>query len=213
MNSIKTIIINLERRKDRWQEMRQELSKVSCLDYQFFKAIDGQDILPIYNKALDTPNKHACLLSHKKAIQQAKENDYEQVLILEDDIEFCHDFDKKFNIYYNSLPKDWGIAYLSYAVTPAINHLFPEASLIKDNIYKMNGSLGAWAYLVNNSMYDILINEFDREKNFTDNILAEIQKRHNCYCYKPFLVCPKNGVSDTSEAYVEWQDTRKEFLT
>ena len=52
------------------------------------------------------------LASFLKIFQDVIKNDYQTVLILEDDCQFIDNFKKEFNKSYQELPDDWSLFYL-----------------------------------------------------------------------------------------------------
>lgn len=51
-------------------------------------------------------------LKHCWIVEDAIKNNYESIMILEDDAEFVDDFVDKFNSYYKQLPKDWDMCFV-----------------------------------------------------------------------------------------------------
>lgn len=95
----KIFIVNLDERKDRWEETLKELKNLGITNFERFSAI-RPDIkkVPVefYNK-LVSPHKAkpkyqtgavGCKMSHYEIIKLAKKRNYKRILILEDDIEF-----------------------------------------------------------------------------------------------------------------------------
>lgn len=70
--------INLDRRTDRWEAVKREFAKIDILDRV------------IRFSAIETPkNWHiGCILSHRTIIQKAKNEDWKNVLVFEDDVKF-----------------------------------------------------------------------------------------------------------------------------
>lgn len=203
MNSkLTTYCINLKRRTDRKKSMVKEFSKVAdVLDAEFIEAIDGKDL---YDKPQRywTTELYACVLSHKKAIQRAKDNKLDMVLICEDDVVFCEDFDVRLTNYFKEVPSDWNMMYLGFFDNSNITGVTPIND--KDNIVRLNRNVGAFAYIVNSNMYDIILNEFNKEYDYTDIALAKLQETNNCYCCLPFMVYVTSGYSDLSNGIANY---------
>lgn len=64
-------VVNLERRKDRLESIKQEMEYIGW-DYEYFPAVDTNDHV-------------GCTKSHLEIIKIAKERNYEKVLVVEDD--------------------------------------------------------------------------------------------------------------------------------
>jgi len=81
---IPAIVINLDTRTDRWQQIIQRFSNVNSIQLERFSAIKH------------SKGSTGCLLSHQSIVRYAKDNNYEMVLVLEDDCKVCNDFDLRF---------------------------------------------------------------------------------------------------------------------
>ena len=190
----KIYIINLERREDRKEKMIEELKKENIKNYEFIKAIDGQDkkIINKFEKIKEKTNiinsgHFACLLSHIKAIKLAKKNNLNSVLILEDDVLFENNFMKKIkHIKINS----YDIVYLGGIIN--------KIKLFYNRWAKHNYIIGAYAYIVTKNMYNILLDELKKLDDFVDLCyLKKIQKNYKVFILDD-LVKTNLATSDTS---------------
>ena len=117
------IYLNLEKRKDRKQFIENQLSKFKILDKcKLINSIDGQLIddneyeyhmsyfkVHKFSKIKERIlGKIGCYLTHLKALEHAINNNYDNVIILEDDCSF-HSFDKSIEI---NPPDNCDIFYL-----------------------------------------------------------------------------------------------------
>lgn len=175
---MKAFCINLKHRTDRKEAMEEQFDKVTCLDWDFVEAIYGNEerCCP---PGFSTFNEYACLLSHLKALQLARE--YDMALILEDDIEFVDNFDSKFEDLLNNIPKEWDIIYLT--IYP--NEL--EKLPLIEGFYVAIGQYGAMAYLVNKESTKKIIKEVEHKLFIYDQHLALIQNDRKCFIAKPLL--------------------------
>ena len=62
--NIKIIVINLEKHKDRKNHMLNEINKISKIESEFFKGIDGREEI----KQIETDNKEIDILLYKNSI-------------------------------------------------------------------------------------------------------------------------------------------------
>lgn len=109
----RVVIINLARRPDRLEQIRVELAKH---DWPFvapvvMNAIDGKKI---ECPAGYTEGNHvwACFQSHRRAIEDAINDDCHSVLVLEDDAILCDDFAERSKQFMRDIPDDWEFAWL-----------------------------------------------------------------------------------------------------
>jgi GR25 family glycosyltransferase involved in LPS biosynthesis len=128
---LKTFVINLDRRQDRW-EMFQEHKEPRFLDYERFSAVDGSKLKP--NKQLQrifqgndynmAQGMVGCAMSHLKLFIQLINSDYDAYVIFEDDIKFCNEFEIKFNKIIGTLPGDFDFCYLGYHLRDKNNSFY-----------------------------------------------------------------------------------------
>jgi len=162
MNSISDIkhafYINLKSRPDRKQHVETQLKNVG-INAERFNAIK------MSNGAI------GCSMSHLKIIETAKANDWEHILIVEDDILFTDSnlFVKQFNKFLSS-HKDFDVALI------AGNNL-PPYKRIDDSCVKVTHCQTTTGYIVQKHYYDVLI------KNFKDGILNLIKEPANHFLY------------------------------
>lgn len=96
------VIINLKKRSDRWESLSQHLkdmkSQLGFIDsIHRLEAIEFDQTTgrsPI--KSSDPPSK-GCMLSHAKAIQWAKDQFWDSVMVVEDDVRFQSDVASTWN--------------------------------------------------------------------------------------------------------------------
>lgn len=97
----------------------------------------------------------SCSLSHQKAIQIAKENNWPNVIIFEDDVKFYELPNETFyNFFQEIKDQQWDILYLGCNM----NNLDIEGSTSLKYSFKLGGSLTMHACIINNSIYDKILN-------------------------------------------------------
>ncbi len=126
----KIYIINLANRQDRRDEMQVQLKKIGLSlthpNVKLFNAVRPEE-------KGEWPNIGArgCFMSHFQVLQDAKSNGYENILILEDDIDFVKDFNLKFKkVCYVLSTLNWNIFYGGYEVPNKENYLNGQNPLI-----------------------------------------------------------------------------------
>lgn len=124
----KSYIINLPERLDRRREMKQELKMLGLSESSapgrvvFFPAIRPTD-----KGEFPSIGSKGCFLSHLAVLKEAKRQNLNNLLIMEDDLSFTRFLIKKQNFVVNELQRlNWDFAYLGHAVKPV---------LIKENIF------------------------------------------------------------------------------
>lgn len=187
--------LNLDKREDRKIKMENELKKTTHL-IQRYSAIDGTKLTSLNGFSAFIPNsqtkQYATYLSHLNMIKLAKQNKWDKVLILEDDITLCDDFDERIELYLSQLPSDWKIAYLGFTETQ-----HTKLSKITDYVHRVTEVYGCWGMIINSSMYDTLINISEEKNTVIDWIIKDyIQPNYGCYVFMPFLAYVNDDYSD-----------------
>ena len=205
----KIYCINLDRRTDRWKSVEAEFKKMN-IDVVRYSAIDGDNIdFSISNDLtenqlsdkglIENRNSLACLLSHLEIIKEAKLNNYKRILIFEDDVLFSKDFK-------NEIKKieelDWKLLYLGAS---QFNWSGIDTS---KKYYRCNKTLGTFAYAIDSSIYDKLINLFEKKEKSVDNLLSDIQKKHKDDCY---VVYPNIVISDVCNSNIRSSKNELEY--
>ena len=115
-------IINLDEAVDRRWHIEMQLTKLNVKNYTFFKAIrPSMDILNNYpNFSKDSPeniriNELGCLLSHIGVMKDALHNNYETIIIFEDDVVVLNvDFIEKTKANIISLKNNYLILWIIF---------------------------------------------------------------------------------------------------
>lgn len=132
---METYVINLDRRSDRWEEFIQHSNQLSFLDFKRYSAVDGKNLVSTdqLQRIFDGNDYNmrsgivGCAMSHIKLYIQMLLSDTEVYCILEDDLDFVPQFDKKLLHVYNQIKDtNWDMLYLGH-------HLFEHN--ITDGVY------------------------------------------------------------------------------
>lgn len=139
----KIFYINLERRKDRLDQIHVEFEKMDFPEEKIerFNAVDLGQI--------------GCIDSHLGVLMLAKERHYKNVLILEDDFTFLVDrktFDQKIRYFFSTKKPEFYVLMLSYLCF----HSEPFDNQVSIGMDCQDAS----GYLVNESAYNPLITLF-----------------------------------------------------
>lgn len=104
--------INLDRRKDRWQECEKLFEKHN-LKVERVSAIDWKDINWIDPKLGEKYKANvANLMSVIRMIRLAGSKQNKKILLLEDDVDFIDNINEKFADQIQYVPINWGFMYL-----------------------------------------------------------------------------------------------------
>jgi GR25 family glycosyltransferase involved in LPS biosynthesis len=188
-------VINLEKEKERKKLMQKKLKKYN-IQVEFFKAINGKDP-NIEKDFLQKKNKHiipddilksgnlfrssgayACLLSHKKVIQDAINKNYDRICIFQDDIIFHKNFYNELNYKFSKINYHWDIIYLGNSKRNTSNFI-----------------TGFFAVILKKNIFDDLLNLFNTEMYPADICLSKISNNNK---YKKIVFKPSLIIVDTS---------------
>jgi len=203
----KIYCINLEHKQDVWKKVKRVFDK-NAIEVERFEAINGltisdkefNNLLNKYNPnrltgenasqngLIENKNSLGCLLSHLEVIKKAKLNNYKRILIFEDDVILSKEFNKRIS-QINKL--DWSIIYLGAS---QFNWTGIEE---KDEFYLCKNTLGTFAYAIESSMYDDIINLLETKRKSVDNLLSELQDRNYGKCYTLY---PNIVISDVEDS-------------
>lgn len=204
----KIYLINLDRRTDRMLECAEDIEVLNIV-YERFSAVDGKTLnLEDYGISNPSHNKSdlGCLLSHLNIMKDIKKNNYERILILEDDFELCPDFENLFDGYMSQLPDDWQWLYYG-------GSHFEDPEKVTENMYRVNKTFTTHAYAIKREVVDDLLNVL--ESNLTgsvDSVLSTLQKKLETYVTIPHLMYQRVGYSDIQNAEVDYLGIRNSKL-
>ena len=193
------VYINLLSRRDREKHIINELQKLDLIGTRF-------NAIKMNNGAI------GCSMSHLKCIQMAKENNWEHVCILEDDVEFLDPelFKKQLNSFLQK-HKKWDVLLL------AGNNMLPYQS-IDETCIKVSNCQTTTGYIVKKHYYDNLIDNYKKGiENFMknpdkpelysiDRYWFLLQSNDNWYLIIPLSVIQKEDYSDIQQKNVNFRN-------
>jgi len=213
----KIYIINLKNRIVRWEESLIQLKKFNIENYERFNAIcpDLKKIDPIQykNNNLKINEKYiigalGCKLSHIEIIKEAKEKNYKQIMILEDDFLFCKNFIEK----YNKISKDIAnekinidLLYLGFSIV----RKDPFTCTSINNLKKVTNVHTTHAYIINYNFYDTILKELENCYCEIDVCYANCQKKYNIYGIYPSLISQRPSFSDIIQKNTDYSNVIK----
>jgi glycosyl transferase family 25 len=187
----KIYCINLDRRTDRWEETLIELKKWGLEDkVTRFSAVDGSTIPQINNKI--NKGELGLVETHIKIITEAKNNNYKNILILEDDITFTDEI-TKIEFYFEQLPKTWEILWFGGNHN---THVGATINKINENILKCHQTYSTHSIAFNEKIYDLVLNLLEKKEKPVDVYYSDIQKIYECYSFYPSIALQRPSYSD-----------------
>lgn len=210
----KVYVINLEKDKERLEFISTQLKALN-IEFQRFEAVDGSSIkndlrLTTHCSSNCPDGLKGCAISHRTLWETMIENDYKNILILEDDAILNSNIDSELQLSWNTVPNDFDILYLgstfycgdtslyNQCVTKLTNRKIQQVS---DNILKTEGCGGLYGYIISQKGAKNLIKE---PINFhVDDFIGDQVKKHdlNAYAFHPVLLEANNKKSNLSQYY------------
>lgn len=203
----KIYCINLDKRKDRWEESQREFQKINIevKRYSAFDATQIENVETLFVGHFEKAGQFGCLISHLNIIKEAKDLSLPSVVILEDDVVFCDNFNNEFNLGMSEMPDNWDMIFFGS------NHVSPPFK-ISNRISKLQRAYSAHCYVIHDRMYDELIELIEPMNEPLDVTYSNIQSRINCYVFNPHLVWQRPGYSDICEMVVDYTHVHKVSL-
>lgn len=190
-------IINLDKDINRMKILDKKMKKLN-LNYKRIAGIDGKKVYKKYNKNNLTTGELGCLLSHIYILEDAINNNYENILIFEDDVIFHKNFLNKFYKNYKYLiqnEKKFDIIYLGASQKHNWNNV-----IIKKKYMIANRLDGTFAMIINKNIFNKILYQAKTLKYPIDSVLYYfIQNHSRAYCFLPYLVTVDiNNISNTT---------------
>ena len=185
--------INLEKRTDRRAEIEQELLKIGLVGERFNAIPTSSGIV-------------GCGYSHLAVLKLAKERNYKNVLILEDDFQFLvqkEELEKELARFFDS-QIEYDVCFLAYNMRHCED--VPKYPFIKRAINSQTAS----AYIINNHYYDTLIDLYEVNIPLleqtghhwiyaNDQVWKSLQLTDKWYYFTERIGRQRDGYSDNTE--------------
>jgi len=205
-NFDRVFVINLPKSKDRRsttkKRLEEKLGMIEGEHYEFWKATSGRSKFAKFNgKPYQGWNRNAAGLVYttKRLIEKAKKEGWKNVFIMEDDVDFIQNFSTIYKESVKHLPKDFDFFHLNST------HEVPT-KWYSGVVHRLRGAWCCQAYAVNETMYDLYLEELERSECPIDEMTLSFQKiRGNSFCVVPNIVFHHaNMASDIREKVVEY---------
>ncbi len=196
----KIFVVNLDRRVDRMESIQKQANELS-ITINRFPAFDGSILTtkpgkpPYKGWSTISMGNYGNVLSQRAIIQKALSNDWESVLILEDDASF--DTKDKIDEYLEAVPKNWDMIYFGG------NHQSPLQRMDM-LVGKCTYTLTAHAVGIRNTMYEHILHATRNLNVPIDLSYAELHRTYNAYSSIRNLATQIAGYSDIEERTVDY---------
>lgn len=220
--------LNLKKRVDRWAQCIEQFDKQG-IDVVRFGAIDGNLLSKEILQNIQHKNKSnvshlpghvGCNLSHLSILKHATEQQYDNILVLEDDAVLHPEFCAMFKKYYQQLPNDWIMCYLGgnyLEVDPRSGRTNgrpgpAQGQMVTDNIRQCRNLFTTTGYILNKEGIKICLKglELNNCAVAVDEYYVKLQSVHNIYIFEPRLVYQRPGHSDILNGFRDYK-TMQDF--
>lgn len=189
----KTYCVNLDRRKERWEECLNEFSKWDIKEVKRISAVDGNNLdITQYNTKLN-PGELGLVLTNIEIIKEAKKQNLSSILIMEDDVVFTDDI-KNISEYFDLLPNDWDMLYFGGNHNTHMGVKPPQ--IINDKVSKLHNTYTTHCIGIKSNMFDILLSILPKLNGPLDVEYAKLQKIFKIYSFYPAIAKQRVGFSD-----------------
>ena len=169
----KIYVINLKKNTDRLEKFIEHSRKANVA-VERFDAVNGKElekddpyILRCFIKEHNlNPGQIGCALSHIKIWEDAVKNNYNNIIVFEDDAVIPEDFWDKFDKVYNELPEDWDLLLLGG--TNLGGRIYSDNLLVPDN---RSGNWGTFAMLINVNFIKKILKELKLNTTIDDYLI------------------------------------------
>jgi hypothetical protein len=184
------VVINLETRSDRLEEVRKEMKRIGFENFIRFPGFKGGD--------------RGSVLSHLHCI-----NGRGNRFIFEDDVYFEPEIITTLSAAIKELPDDFDMLYLGANVKTPQERYSEHLFTIKGGTHTNH------AILFSDHARQLIPTLYDPDKNpithiFDHWLFMEGQKIMKCFCVYPMVAFQRGGYSDVR---FQWFDYREEMLT
>jgi len=182
------VCINLDRRSERWEQMRSKFERSGIRDVRRFAAVDGQQAI-VPHDWQDSPGAYGCLRSHLDVITDARRLGMPSVLIFEDDAAFNANLWDDFANFFPQVPSDWDMLFFG------ANHMAAPVPVSK-NVVRIKSANSTFTYALNHTVFDSFIELNTKALTAVDLNNRTLQTMHACYCFRPHLAWVEDVSSD-----------------
>ena len=185
----KVVLINLDRRPDRLASATAECEKIG-LKFERVAAVDGNTLpeKPNFTRAVSALN-----MTVAQIMRRAISENWQSLLIIEDDIEFVAGANTIFYEQIRHVPTDWSMLYLGafYAIGRTTGESLQEP--IKGNIVRVRKASGGHCFGFHHSLYLEMAEMLERPGTVSDRC-DHFHTRQRSYGFMPPIAYQKEGV-------------------
>lgn len=198
----KIYCINLDKRVDRWEESIKVFEKYQ-INVERISAIDGSKL---ENNSRIKNGNVALTLTVNGIIKDAINNNYDKILILEDDIEFTDNI-LNFNTDIQHLPENWDLLY--FGGNHNLHMGYNPPTKINEFFCKLHHTYSSHAIGMSKNGLKLVSDMLLGEIKEIDVMYAGLQKNSNTYCFNELTATQRISYSDIENRMTNYQNIIK----
>lgn len=219
----KIYLINLEERKDRFENSLINFNNYGINNFEKFNGVKINDNDYTFLSEKDK-SQLGCSLSFYRVIKDAYAKNFNSVLIFEDDFEFIYDkesTDLFLKQSIDSLPLDWDIFYLGANIM--YDYTIYPIEKFSDNLFKLNSAYCCHAISFSRKGILKILEIFPNESIFIEEMhsykifdifLAKYFCFNNsCFISKEMLCSQSPGFSSIENCITDYSDLKSRHKT
>jgi GR25 family glycosyltransferase involved in LPS biosynthesis len=209
----KVYCINLEERTDRWDSCLEKFKEYGIVNFKRFEGIKVNGNLS--SKKL---GQIGCSASFYNILKDARDKNYNNILILEDDFNFTVSKDEMSEALgkaFEEMPKDWDMFYLGANIVNEIMHNPIEK--YSENLFKLNSAYTTHSICFSKNSFDKILNFFQSEENWVENLMTNYESidvffakdfhiANKCFIWKDLLCLQEPSFSSIENTFYNYTD-------
>mgnify|MGYP001821878153 CR=1 FL=1 len=209
------LAINMDSRSDRWKDLLARTAgwvpedKLHRLSAVVGTELPGYGELPWFRQRKRDKTwagRAGCTLSHRNAIELARQSGWRSVLILEDDIQLTPEFEAVLAMLPGALQQHaWDVCYLGYT-SPVSPYRTLDTLTKGHDLCKVSGCSTTHAYLLNCTTYEWLLRKLpepghiwhwiSRHRAIDRWYYRNLARRFTVCAVSPSIINQQEGYSD-----------------
>jgi glycosyltransferase involved in cell wall biosynthesis len=180
-------VLSSDMNQSRMIKLDEVLSKYGifyeCINYNGDSKVLREEFNNISNTRIKNVTEYGLLLGHVQALTTARERDYENVLILQDNIILHKNFNNLLQRMVN-IPNDWTIIYLGCRNK---RRYFNKVNST-NGYYLATDIIGSFSYGIKKTSYSRLLKLLSLRERSVEESLNYFHKNNRCYVLYPNLI-------------------------
>ena len=197
----KVYLVNLDRRPDRLKNFEAQVKKYNLGEYTRVSAVDGSNLnLGEYTNVLKS-GELGLVLTNLNIIKDAKENNYKNILILEDDCSFTEEI-LNIDEYFSMLPKDWDMLYMGGNHNTHMGIQGPI--IVNEKVVKLHSTYSTHFIGIKETLFDHIEIILSKYQDPLDVSYVKLQKIFSVYSFNPAIAKQIVDFSDIQNSITDY---------